>query len=93
MKEYQFFQDFEGLQDLSNGHAPKRFTYVEVVLLTEQELPDEFKALTTYWKFVDTRFYRIGKAVVLRSLTGDEYALIGKQKTKFINISSEVIQR
>jgi len=93
MEEYQIFQNFEGLQGLSNGQAPKSFTYIEVVLLTDQELPDEFQALTTYWKFVETRFYRIGQAVVLRTLTGDEYALIGKQKTKFLNISSEVIQR
>lgn len=93
MEEFQDFQDFEGLPDLSNGHAPKSFTYIEVVLLTDQELPDEFKALTTYWKFVETRFYRIGQAIVLRTLTGEEYALIGKQKTKFINISSQVIQR
>lgn len=93
MEEHQIYQDFEGLQDLSNGHGPKSFTYIEVVLLTDQELPDEFKALTTYWKFVETRFYRIGQAVVLRTLTGEEYALIGKQKTKFLNISSEVIRR
>jgi hypothetical protein len=64
-----------------------------LVLLTDQELPDEFKALTTYWKFIQTRFYRIGQAIVLRTLTGDEYAFIGKQKNKFLNISSEIIQR
>ena len=93
MDEYQQYQAFEDIQELSNGHAPKRFTYIEVVLLIDQELPDEFKALTTDWKFVETRFYRIGQAIVLHILTGDEYALIGKWKNKFLNISSEVIQR
>ena len=93
MDKYQIYQAFENVQELKNGHAPERFTYIEVVLLTDQELPDEFKALTTYWKFIQTRFYRIGQALVLRTLTGDEYAFIGKQKNKFLNISSEIIQR
>ena len=47
MDEYQIYQAFEDVQELKNGHAPKRFTYIEVVLLTDQGLPDEFKALTT----------------------------------------------
>ena len=39
-----------------------QITYVEVVLLSWQKLPDELLSLSANWLFLESRFYRIAQA-------------------------------
>ena len=46
-----------------------QITYVEVVLLSWQKLPDELFSLSANWLFMESRFYRIAQADMGSSLT------------------------
>jgi hypothetical protein len=46
-----------------------QITYVEVVLLRWQKLPDELFSLSANWIFLESRFYRIARADMVGALT------------------------
>ena len=47
----------------------KQITYVEVVLLRWQELPNDLLSLSANWIFTESRFYRIAQADMGGALT------------------------
>jgi len=46
-----------------------QITYVEVVLLTWQQLPEELLSLCAEWIVIECRFYRIAQADIAGALT------------------------
>ena len=46
-----------------------QITYVEVVLLTWQQLPEELLSLCAEWNVMECRFYRIAQADIAGALT------------------------
>jgi hypothetical protein len=70
-----------------------QITYVEVVLLAWQELPEELLSLSTNWIFIDGRFYRIAQADIVGALTIE---LLGffeqlKEENRIIDFCSRVV--
>jgi hypothetical protein len=70
-----------------------QITYVEVVLLAWQELPDELLSLSTDWTVIECRFYRIAQADIVGALTIE---LLGffeqlKAENRIIDFCSRVV--
>lgn len=70
-----------------------QITYVEVVLLAWQELPEEFLSLNTDWTVIECRFYRVAQADIAGALTIE---LLGfferlKAENRIIDFCSRVV--
>ena len=57
-----------------------QITYVEVVLLRWQKLPDELFSLSANWMFLESRFYRIARADMMGALTIEVLGLFEQLK-------------
>lgn len=70
-----------------------QITYVEVVLLAWQELPEELLSLSVDWTVIECRFYRIAQADIVGALTIE---LLGffeqlKEENRIIDFCSRVV--
>jgi hypothetical protein len=70
-----------------------QITYVEVVLLAWQELPEELLSLSADWTVIECRFYRIAQADIVGALTIE---LLGffeqlKEESRIIDFCSRVV--
>jgi hypothetical protein len=70
-----------------------QITYVEVVLLVWQELPDELLNLNTDWTVIECRFYRIAQADIVGALTIELLGFFEKLKAenRIIDFCSRVV--
>jgi hypothetical protein len=57
-----------------------QITFVEVVLLRWQKLPDEFLSLSANWTFTESRFYKIAQADMVSALTVEMLGLFEQVK-------------
>jgi hypothetical protein len=57
-----------------------QITYVEVILLNWQKLPDELLSLSANWLFLESRFYRIAQADIVSALTVEVLGLFEQLK-------------
>jgi hypothetical protein len=57
-----------------------QITYVEVVLLSWQKLPDELFSLSANWMYLESRFYRIARADMVGALTIEVLGLFEQLK-------------
>lgn len=57
-----------------------QITYVEVVLLSWQKLPDELLSLSANWLVLESRFYRIAQADIVSALTVEVLGLFEQLK-------------
>ncbi len=70
-----------------------QITYVEVVLLAWQELPDELLSLSTDWTVIECRFYRIAQADIVGALTIELLGFFEQLKAKnhIIDFCSRIV--
>ena len=72
-----------------------QITYVEVVLLSWQQLPDELLSLSANWIFSESRFYRIAQADMVSTLTVEMLGLFEqlKKQSYITDFCSRVVIR
>jgi hypothetical protein len=70
-----------------------QITYVEVILLSWQKLPDELFSLSADWIFTESRFYRIAQADMSRALTVEMLGLFEhlKKQNSITDFCSRVV--
>ena len=72
-----------------------QITFVEVVLLRWQKLPDEFLSLSANWTFTESRFYKIAQADMVNALTVEMLGLFEqlKKQNHITDFCSRVVIR
>ncbi len=72
-----------------------QITFVEVILLSWQKLPDELFSLSTDWIFIESRFYRIAQADMGSALTLEMLGLFEqlKKQNHITDFCSRVVVR
>jgi hypothetical protein len=72
-----------------------QITYVEVVLLSWQKLPDELFSLSANWMFLESRFFRIAQADMGGALTVEVLGLFEqlKKQNNITDFCSRVVIR
>ncbi len=70
-----------------------QITYVEVVLLTWQQLPEELLSLCAEWIVMECRFYRIAQADIAGALTIEllEFFEQLKEENRITDFCSRVV--
>jgi hypothetical protein len=70
-------------------------TYVEVILLSWQKLPDELISMSANWFFTESRFYRIAQADMGGALTLEMLGLFEqlKKQNHITDFCSRVVIR
>ena len=57
-----------------------QIAYVEVVLLSWQQLPEDLLSLSANWIFTESRFYKIAQADIVSALTVEMLGLFEQLK-------------